>query len=282
MRRLPISCFIIAKNEADRIGRTIRAVRDWVDEVVVVDSGSTDRTQQVAAAEGARVVFNAWPGFGQQKRFGESLCRNDWVMNVDADEVVTPGMREEVSRLFAAGPPPRAGYYVPIYLVYPGHTRPRPWVCDHRYIRLYDKRRMRFRDSSIHDSVDPQGHQLGRLRNGIHHFSVRSIDDFLRKCHERSSYNAAHSKKMSRFTLALRLVLEFPGNFLKFYFLRGHFTGGLMGVQYAMILAFYRFMRIVRLYQASLPLPPQSQDADPPRPADDTAPPCRGSTHRSA
>ncbi|MEP2437055.1 MAG: glycosyltransferase, partial [Roseibium sp.] len=81
-RHLPISVFIIAKDEADRIGRTITSVRDWVDEVIVIDSGSSDGTVAVAEQLGARVLENAWPGYGPQKRFGEDQCRNDWLLNL--------------------------------------------------------------------------------------------------------------------------------------------------------------------------------------------------------
>ena len=87
MRRLPISCFIIAKNEADRIVRTINSLKGWVNEVVVVDSGSSDDTMAVARRAGARAISNPWPGFGEQKRFAEDQCTNDWLLNVDADEV---------------------------------------------------------------------------------------------------------------------------------------------------------------------------------------------------
>ena len=99
-RVLPISCFIIAKNEADRIARTIRSVRSWVDEVIVVDSESADDTVAVARQEGARVVTQPWLGFGGQKRFGEAQCRNDWVFNIDADEVVTRQLQIEITKLF--------------------------------------------------------------------------------------------------------------------------------------------------------------------------------------
>ena len=110
MNRLPLSCFIIAKNEADRIVRTIRAVKDWAGEIVVIDSGSTDGTQALAEAEGARVIFNAWPGFGQQKRFGETQCRNEWLINLDADEVVSPKLAAEIQALFGRGEPALAVY----------------------------------------------------------------------------------------------------------------------------------------------------------------------------
>src|SRR5436190_7234924 len=100
MRKLPVSVFIIAKNEADRIARTIRSVISWADEVVVVDSESSDHTVQVALAEGCRVMTQPWLGFGGQKRFAEEQCRNDWLLNLDADEVVTAELEQEIIALF--------------------------------------------------------------------------------------------------------------------------------------------------------------------------------------
>ena len=147
MRRLPISCFIIAKDEADRIGRTIESVQPWVNEVIVVDSGSTDDTMAVAIRAGARAISNAWPGFGQQKRFAEDQCTNDWLLNIDADEVVTPELCREIEALFANGSPPCVAYGMPVQLVYPGASKPRRWARDHWCIRLYDRRAVRFRAS---------------------------------------------------------------------------------------------------------------------------------------
>lgn len=247
--RLPVSCFIIAKDEADRIVRTIRAVKDWVGEVVVVDSGSTDGTQAVAEKEGARVVFNAWPGFGQQKRFGEEQCRNEWLLNLDADEVVSPDLAVEIQTLFAGGEPPLAVYSIRVNDVYPGQTKPRLWARDYVVDRLYDRRRARFKDATLHDRLDTKGMQVGRLKGDVHHFSARSVDDLLRKATERARYNAEHAKPKSVGQLRLRLVFEFPWAFLRYYFGRFHFTGGLLGFQTAMIGAFGRFMRIARMLE---------------------------------
>jgi glycosyltransferase involved in cell wall biosynthesis len=249
-RRLPISCFIIAKNEGDRIGRTIASVADWVDEVVVIDSGSTDDTVAVAESLGARVIFNAWPGFGQQKRFGEEQCRNDWLLNLDADEVVTPLLRIAISNLFQDGVPKLSVYGMTVNIVYPGWSAPRRWPRDHYCLRLYDRREVRFKDSTLYDSVDREGRRYGDLPGGLNHFSVRSLDDLIRKCDERASYNAQHSNPRSDLELKIRLITELPANFIKYYFVRMHVTGGLMGFQFAAITAFYRWVRIVRMKQA--------------------------------
>ncbi len=117
---LPISCFIIAKNEEARIGSCIASVIDWVDEVIVVDSGSSDRTVDIARQAGAKVVYKEWLGFGQQKRFGESLCRNPWVLNLDADEIAPPDLKHELRQIFNSNETEFAAYRLPVHIVYPG------------------------------------------------------------------------------------------------------------------------------------------------------------------
>lgn len=251
MNRLPLSCFIIAKNEADRIVRTIRAVKDWVDEIVVIDSGSTDGTQALAEAEGARVIFNVWPGFGQQKRFGEAQCRNAWLINLDADEVVSPKLAAETQALFSQGEPALAVYALPINDVYPGRSKPRLWANDYVQPRLYDRRRVRFKDSTLHDSLETAGLKIGVLGGDVHHFSSRSLDDQLRKMVERARYNADHSKMKSVGLLRFRLLFEFPASFLRYYLMRRHFTGGLLGFQTSMIGAFSRYARIALMLEAA-------------------------------
>ncbi|MCE9522589.1 MAG: glycosyltransferase family 2 protein [Alphaproteobacteria bacterium] len=250
MPRPQISCFIIAKNEADRIGRTIGAVKDLVDEVIVVDSGSSDGTQDAAARAGARVVFNAWPGFGQQKRFAEEQCRGPWLINLDADEVLSPALVAEIRQLFAAGEPPLAAYRLRINNVYPGRSRPRLWANDHVVVRLYDRRRVRFKDSTLHDSVDTGAERVKTLRGEVYHFSMRSFDEMVQKADERMRYNADHAKKKPLWQLRLRVIFEFPAAFLRYYFVRRHFTGGLLGFETSVVGAYSRFIRIARMIEA--------------------------------
>ena len=119
-----LSIFIIARDEADRIGRTIEAVRGLSDDIVLVDSGSTDGTQGIAERLGARVVFNPWPGYGQQKRFAEEQCRHDWLLNIDADEVVPPDLAAEIASLFAGPGPAADAYQIRIAEIFPGEPAP--------------------------------------------------------------------------------------------------------------------------------------------------------------
>lgn len=250
---LPISCFIIAQNEADRIARTIASVSDLVAEIVVIDSGSTDDTVAIAQTAGARVVYNPWPGFGQQKRFGETQCRHDWLLNIDADEVVSTELAAEIRALFAnSKAPPLALYGMHVSIVYPGRTKPRPFARDHYCLRLYDRRRCRFKDSTLFDSVDPGPEKVGHLHGVLYHHSVRSLDDLARKADERATYNAIHSKHKPTIVLLARAVVELPWNLFKYVILRTHILGGWTGLRYAWITAYYRWQRIIRMLMSNL------------------------------
>ncbi len=121
-----LSIFIIARDEADRIGRTIAAVRDLSDDIVLVDSGSQDDTVAIAEALGARVLHNDWPGYGPQKRFAEDQCRHNWLLNIDADEVAPPDLVEEIRRSLAGGAPGIDGFRIRIAEIFPGEERPHP------------------------------------------------------------------------------------------------------------------------------------------------------------
>jgi glycosyltransferase involved in cell wall biosynthesis len=249
MSRLPLSCFIISKNEGDRIARTIQSVKYWVDEVVVVDSESTDKTAEIAASEGCRVVTQAWLGFGPQKRFAEEQCRNPWVLNLDADEIITPALQDEIISLFANGNPPEVAYGMPLELVYPGADRPRRWARDHWYVRLYDRRIVRFRDSHIHDTVVTSGYTVGALSAPAYHHSFRDYADLKAKLAGRMKLFADHADRSSSVTLWARLALEFPLNFFKYYIVRRHITGGLHGFRYAWISAAYRHIKVAYMWQ---------------------------------
>ena len=129
MKSCPISVFIIAQDEADRIPLTIRSVIDWVDEVLVIDSGSSDDTVAVSEKLGAMVVFNAWKGYGPQKVYGEKLCKNDWVLNLDADEEITDALRDEIIALFESGEPKEKVYRIPRLPIYGFQQDGHPWTA---------------------------------------------------------------------------------------------------------------------------------------------------------
>jgi len=245
MTRLPISVFIIARNEADRLPPVIKSVRDWVDEVLVIDSGSDDDTMAVSEALGARAHFHEWRGYGPQKVYGESLCRNDWLLNIDADEEISPSLRDEICALFAEGPR-HAGYTVPILPLYNFQERAHPWTVHHHPVRLYRKTCGGFKDSTVHDTVVMHTGSVGHLRGMVNHRSFRSLTHHVDKVNFYSSAQAEDRFALGREPSFLELLLVTPLAFFKSLILRREILNGIDGVVVSYMYAFQRFIRLAK------------------------------------
>ncbi|MCK7610564.1 glycosyltransferase family 2 protein [Roseibium sediminicola] len=252
--RLPLSAFIIAKDEADRIARPIESVIGWVDEVIVIDSGSSDDTVAVAKDLGARVVKNDWPGYGPQKRFGEDQCRNDWLLNLDADEEVTPELAAEIQARFADGSYTDAdGWRIMIRDMYAHETAPASWAYGYHQIRLYDRRKGRFSESIVHDTVRPEpGARIDNLDGIMAHRSIRSLEFQVGKYNRYSDMQVADMRARGRKLPRSRLLTEFPVSFFKAYFVRKYRKYGWWGFILSMNYAHARFLRVAKAYEAEL------------------------------
>lgn len=247
--RYPISVFIIAKNEADRIGYTINSVIDWVDEVHVIDSGSEDGTLELSRKLGANAVFNEWPGYGPQKNYGESLCRNDWLINLDADEEITPELKGQIQALFEGGEPERKAYSFTRKLLHFAEADPDAFTHIDEPVRLYHKDYAGFKDSTVHDSVaykrDDAG-EPGRLGGLLLHRCFRSYKHMVDKINFYSSMQAEDMLQKKRRPSALRIVLEPVFSFLKAYFIRRYFLRGINGYIESINYAFARTLRLAK------------------------------------
>lgn len=243
--RLPLSVFIIAKNEADRIPLTIESVRGWVDEVIVIDSGSADDTVAVAESLGAAVTFNEWRGYGPQKVFGETLCRNDWLLNLDADEEITPELEREIRALFA-GEPPCSAYRLHILPLHSFQDTGHKWTATQKPVRLYRKNQAGFKDSTVHDSVVVHNGATGALKGMVNHRSFRSLAHHVEKVNSYSSAQAEDLQRRGRNPTGIELVVVPVFAFLKQYLLRREFVNGIDGVVISYMYAFQRFIRLAK------------------------------------
>ncbi|HRJ68464.1 MAG TPA: glycosyltransferase family 2 protein [Beijerinckiaceae bacterium] len=240
-----LSIFIITKNEADRLPRTLAAVRNLSDDIVVVDSGSSDDTCALAIASGARVVENEWPGYGPQKRFAEEQCHGTWLLNIDADEVVPPELGNEIRA--AVEFPFADAYEIRIAEIFPGERRPHSLGYALAPVRLYRRDKGRYSPSPVHDRVDlaPDA-RVARLKGVVHHFSVRSIGDQIAKLNAYTDQQVDDLAARGKHVPVWRLFVEFPASFLKAYIGRRHFARGLYGVITATNFAFYRWLRVAK------------------------------------
>src|SRR5262245_61023429 len=224
---VPVSCYIRTFNEARKIGDVVATALEVAEGVVVVDSGPSDATVGIAESRGARIIRQDWLGRGRQKRFAEEQCRNDFVLDLDADEVVSPQLAAEIRALFANGPPPFPVYELKLVIVPPVG---RPWwnVAVSYRRKLYDRRVVRQPDHLAWDQFElPRGVRVGRLRGPLMHHSFRDIEHMMEKLNIITTVRATATRlHRRRWEVAARVFLAYPFYFLKHYALRGFFRLG--------------------------------------------------------
>lgn len=250
MTVLPISVFIIARDEADRIPYTLQSVQGWVDEIIVVDSGSEDETVSVSESAGAKVLFRHWDGYGPQKVYAESKCKNDWILNLDADEAVSPELKQELIELFSTPDAPEAAaYHIPIKLMSRFQRKPSKFAPSNNPIRLYQKTYAGFKDSAVHDSVvlkDDSQH-VGYLKHCYYHRCFRSYTHAVEKINRYSTMQAHDIVERGKHYSTFRLIMEPYGAFFKAYFLRRYWLLGVDGFVESVIYAFARLLRLAKV-----------------------------------
>lgn len=250
----PVSAYIRTKNEERMIAATVRAAFLFAEEVVLVDSGSTDNTIAIAEAEGARVVRETWHGWGKQKRIGEGACRNDWVFDLDADEIVTPELAQEIRALFARGEPPCRVYELMMATAPPVGSA---WMdfnlVDRR--KLYDRRAIRAPDHAMADQFKtPRGMKVGRLRGRLLHYSFVELAQLEDKFNRHSSASARDNELKPFWLAALRMLLARPIYFLNHYLRRGLWRAGWYGIAVAGIAAHGRWLKDAKMVEIHLRL----------------------------
>ena len=247
---LPISVFIIAKDEADRIVHTLRSLEGWVDEVIVVDSGSTDDTIDLSTQMGATVYAHTWEGYGPQKCFAESKCTHRWLLNLDADEAISDALKNEIQDLFTDGPPSISMWRLPILIMSRFASKPGRFAPSNKPVRLYDRKVAGFRPSLVHDSVIPkkgfEGTPIASCQHPVWHRCFRSLSHAVSKINFYSTMQAQDWVEKGRPVTTLRLIFEPFLAFLKAYFFRRYIFLGMDGLIESFIYAFARTLRLAK------------------------------------
>ncbi|WP_341787001.1 glycosyltransferase family 2 protein [Rickettsia endosymbiont of Cantharis rufa] len=256
-----ISAFIITKNEAARIARAVNSVKNIVDEVIVVDSESTDDTVAIAEKLGAKVIAKPWLGYVGQKSFAESLCTNDWVLNIDADEELSKELQDEIEYIFASHNQDRyVAYQIKLLIIHRNDRKPRMFAPFNKCTRLYNKKFASFANtvnSTTHDSVvfnknvDFVG-KIYLLNEAAYHYSGTSIDQLVTKANFYSSEQAKDLKAQGKKLSNIRIAFEMLWWFFKAFFIRRYFVFGFDGFVDSMIFAFAKFLRLAKLRESLL------------------------------
>jgi glycosyltransferase involved in cell wall biosynthesis len=245
----PLSAVLITLNEETRLPAALESVA-FCEETLVVDSGSTDATRELAERAGARVIVNApWPGFVAQRNLAVERARNDWVLCLDADERVSASLREEIEAARASGFQ-HSGYRAPRVAFYLGRwVRATDWYPDLQ-LRLFDRRQGRWQGGRVHESVSVQG-SVGRLRHEIEHHPYADLAEHLQTINEYTTLWAQQAYEAGRRTSALEMAGASTWAFFRSYVLRGGVRLGRVGLTVSALGAYYTFLKLAKLDERS-------------------------------
>ncbi|HEY3185864.1 MAG TPA: glycosyltransferase family 2 protein [Solirubrobacteraceae bacterium] len=242
------SVVVITLDEEAHIRRCLESVA-WADEIIVVDAESRDKTVQIAREFTDRVTSRPWPGFAAQKNFALDQGTADWLLSLDADEEVSPELRDEIVTTVAdAGA--CDGYAVRRRNMFLGRWIRHGGLYPDWQIRLFRRGRGRFVDRAVHESIRVDG-RVGRLRGHLVHRSYEDVTDFVERANRYSSLAAAESIAEGRRVRTPELILRPLGRFLSMYLVRRGFLDGRPGLLLASLYAYYVFMRSAKVWEGA-------------------------------
>ena len=237
---MKITATIITLDEERNIARAIESLR-CADEILIVDSGSVDRTVELAQNLGARVLEAGWRGYAGQKNLATDQAAHDWILSLDADETLSESLEAEIWNLKKSGPAfdgytmPRLARYLGRWIYHSG------WYPD-RKIRLYDRRKAKWVGDFVHESVAVQG-RLGHLQGNLLHFTCESLSEHV-KTMDHYTTLAAQELVADKVKVPLtRLIVDPAWTFVSTYFLKAGFLDGPEGLTIAQMAAFYVFLK---------------------------------------
>jgi len=237
---MKITATIITQDEERNIARAIESLR-CCDEILIVDSGSTDRTVELAKNLGVRVIEAGWRGYAGQKNWAAGQASHDWVLSLDADEALSEALEAEIWNVKKSGPRCDA-YTMPRLARYLGRWIYHSGCYPDRKVRLYDRRKARWVGDFVHESVKPQG-SVGHLESNILHFTCDSLSEHLRTL-DRYTTLAAQELAAHRIRVPMwSLIFDPPWNFVRAYVFQRGFMDGLEGLIISYMAAFYTFLK---------------------------------------
>lgn len=254
-KKIPISVFIVTLNEEKHIRKVLASVEAF-DEVVLVDSGSTDQTVEIAQSMGAQVYHQEWLGYAKQKQYAMSLCSNEWVLNLDGDEVLNVNIVNRFADIVENDEADSVRFWRNDLFIGKRLNALSKRPNNHR---LYKKSKASFDDSNLaHESAIVEGNELF-INEEFDHFGYNSIRDLTEKNNIYSCLKALEKHKKGKRSSLLKLIFIFPITFLKQYLLQRYIFSGTRGFIKSVIVAYYSFLKEAKLYeyQENDKLPPQ-------------------------
>lgn len=240
-----ISLFIITKNEEAKIAKCISSAKELVSEVIVVDAFSTDRTVEIAKEAGAQVYQRAFDGFTNQKNFALAKVSTPWALNLDADEILSPQLRQEIKQTLAGTT--HAGFDIPFFNYFLGKQMKHSGLNKEYHLRLVRKEGARYEGGLVHEGLKVNG-TIGRLKAPICHYSYDSIEAYFNKFNKYTTLAASQMQKNGRKFNLLFVLVTIPFEFIKRYILKAGILDGMRGFLWASFSSFYVFVKYMKLW----------------------------------
>ncbi len=242
-----ISCVIITFNEEENIRRALNSVK-WCDEIVVVDSGSTDKTIEICEEFNCRIYNKEFNGYGEQKRYAVSLAGSDWILSIDADEVVSDELCDEIKNIFYDKEIKINGFFIPRSLIFLGKHFKYGRESKEYYLRLFNKNYGNFSSDKVHERVKLNGNTQ-KLNGTLHHYSYTNIEQYFNKF---NSYTSKAAQVLfdegNKGRSVVSIVLGFPVYFFKNYFIHRNFLNGTQGFLWALFSSWYPVVKYAKLW----------------------------------
>ncbi|MBR1915607.1 MAG: glycosyltransferase family 2 protein [Alphaproteobacteria bacterium] len=245
---IKISAYIVTLNEEKRLEKTLKAASKVADEIIVVDSGSTDKTKEIALKNKAKFIFHKWKNISSQKHFAQNKCQNDWVLSLDADEVLSDDLIAEIKALKKN--PTADAYKMRICDMLPGDKKPRLLAKTYNQVRLYNRNKANMPDDLTHDRVVwGQDCKIEQLKSKVWHYSYVSLTQLWFKLNMYTDELVKVALKKNKKYSKLRLYTEMPRQFLFYYFVRRYCMYGTCGFWMATSYAYFRFLKIAKWFE---------------------------------
>jgi len=242
-----LSAYVLTFNEEGKIRDALESLK-WADEIVVLDSHSTDRTEQICREYTDKVYQCDFAGFGRLRNRALELVTHDWVLSIDADERATDELRKEIQAELARGPRADA-FFVPRKNLFLGRwIRHCGWYPDYRQPQFFNKHKLRYRDDLVHEGFDATG-TVDYLHGHALQYPFRDLGEYLRKMSRYSSLMAEQMANRGRRFRAHQLVTHPVFTFFKMYGLRQGFRDGMPGLILSLLYAYYTFVKYAKLWE---------------------------------
>ena len=243
---VPINVFIITLNEDVNLNRALQSLTN-IAEIIVVDSGSTDNTVAIAEKYGAKVYSQQWPGYAKQKQYAMSLCSNEWVLNIDADEVLNPDIITRFAAIIAQDKTDSVRFWRNDIFI---GKKLSPLTKRANNLRLYKKSKAHFdAHNLVHESAFVDGKEIF-INNEFDHYGYNQISTLASKNNHYSDLKAQEKYQQGKRYSVIKLFSIFPLIFIKEYFIQRHIFSGIRGFIKSIMIAYYAFSKEAKLFEA--------------------------------